>query len=49
MEDLVLEFDRVFFLNKVSSMMENSDVEEDNNIYYLGKVIKTIVVILIFF
>ena len=50
MEDLVLEFDRgVFFLNKASSMVENSDVEKDNNIYYLGKVIKTIVVLLIFF
>ena len=29
-------------------MVENSDVEEDNNIYYLGKVIKTIAVLLIF-
>ena len=49
MEDLVFEFDCGFFLNKASSMVENSDVEEDNNIYYLRKVIKTIVVLLIFF
>ena len=45
----MLEFDCEFFLNKALSMVENSDVEEDNNIYYLGKVTKTIVVHLIFF
>ena len=46
----MLEFDcEFFFLNKVSSMVEKSDVEENNNIYYLGKVIKAIVIFLIFF
>ena len=48
-EDFVLEFNCGLFLNKVSSTVENNDVEEDINIYYLGKVIKTIMVLLIFF
>lgn len=30
-------------------MVESNDVEEKNNIYYLGKVIKAIVGLLIFF
>ena len=45
----MLEFDCGFILNKASSMVDYSDVEEDNNTYYLGKVIKIIVVFLIFF
>ena len=45
----MLEFDCEFFLNKALSMVENSDVEEDNNIYYLGKVVKAFVVLLIYF
>ena len=50
MEEMMLEFDcGVFFLNKASSMVDYNNIEEDNNIYYLEKVIKAIVVLLIFF